>query len=133
MTIGLMLVSHGPLGEVLLDIAVKNLNVCPLATATLSIPLDVDPDALQERACRLIDELDSGDGVLVLTDIFGATPSNIACTLSRHHHVMVVAGINLPMLMRVLNYPQLSLAELAERAVDGGRQGVMLMPGGNEA
>ena len=133
MTIGLMLVSHGPLGEVLLDIAVKNLSVCPLSTATLSIPLDVDPEALQERACRLIDELDSGDGVLVLTDIFGATPSNIACKLSRQRHVMVVAGLNLPMLMRVFNYPQLGLAELAERAVDGGRQGVMLMPGGNEA
>jgi PTS system ascorbate-specific IIA component len=133
MTIGLMLVSHGPLGEVLLDIAVKNLSVCPLSTATLSIPLDVDPEALQERACRLIDELDSGDGVLVLTDIFGATPSNIACKLSRQRHVMVVAGLNLPMLMRVLNYPQLGLAELAERAVDGGRQGVMLMPGCHEA
>jgi len=133
MTIGLMLVSHGPLGEVLLDIAVKNLSVCPLSTATLSIPLDVDPEALQERACRLIDELDSGDGVLVLTDIFGATPSNIACKLSRQRHVMVVAGLNLPMLMRVFNYPQLGLAELAERAVDGGRQGVMLMPGCHEA
>lgn len=133
MTIGLMLVSHGPLGEVLLDIAVKNLSVCPLSTATLSIPLDVDPEALLVRAGRLIDELDRGDGVLVLTDIFGATPSNIACRLSRQHNVMVVAGLNLPMLMRVLNYPQLSLAELAARAVDGGRQGVMLMPGCNES
>jgi PTS system mannose-specific IIA component len=133
MTIGLMLVSHGPLGEVLLDIAVKSLSVCPLATDTLSIPLDADPEALLNRARRIIYELDSGDGVLVLTDIFGATPSNIACKLANHHHVMVVAGLNLPMLMRVLNYPQLSLAELAERAVDGGRQGVMLMPGGHEA
>jgi len=133
MTIGLMLVTHGPLGEVMLDIAVKNLSVCPLSTATLSIPMDVDPDVLLDRACRLIDELDSGGGVLVLTDMFGATPSNIAGKLSRQHNVMVVAGLNLPMLMRVFNYPQLGLAELAERAVDGGRQGVMLMPGGNEA
>jgi PTS system mannose-specific IIA component len=70
--------------------------------------------------------------VLVLTDLCGSTPANIACRLTQFDDVMVVAGLNLPMLIRVLNYPELSLAEMAERAVDGGRQGVMLLPGRHE-
>jgi len=74
--------------------------------------------------------------VLKLTDQCGATPANIACRLASHpppqKEVMVVAGLNLPMLMRVFNYPELRLIDIAERAMDGGRQGVMLMPGCNE-
>ena len=81
----------------------------------------------------MVMELDTGDGVLVLTDVCGATPSNIACRLVSLGRVMVVSGLNLPMLMRILNYPNLSLEELAERAVSGGRQGIMLLPGKNEA
>ena len=133
MTIGVLLVSHGALAEVVLDIAVKNLNVCPLATKVLGVPLDSDPDVLLQAARKIIEELDSGDGVLVLTDMYGATPSNVVCHLPKEHQVMVVAGLNLPMLMRVFNYPQLSLTELAQRAMEGGRQGVMLMPGCSEA
>ncbi len=126
MTIGILLVSHGALGEVVLDIATKTLSVCPLATRTLGIPFDSDPEAMQHTALSLLHELDSGDGVLVLTDMFGATPSNVACTLSQQDNVLVVAGLNLPMLLKVFNYPQLELSELAQRAVEGGRQGVML-------
>ncbi len=126
MTIGILLVSHGALGEIVLDIATKTLSVCPLATRTLGVPFDSDPEAMQHTALTLLHELDSGDGVLVLTDMFGATPSNVACTLSQQDNVLVVAGLNLPMLLKVFNYPQLTLSELAERAVEGGRQGVML-------
>ncbi len=133
MAIGVLLVSHESLGYTILDISVKTLSVCPLATRVLSVPLDDDLDILAERAEKMVIELNSGDGVLVLTDLCGATPSNIACQLVRFDDVMVVAGLNLPMLIRVLNYPELSLTEMAERAVDGGRQGVMLLPGRNEA
>ena len=126
MTIGVLLVSHGALGEVVLDIAVKTLSVCPLATRALGIPFDSDPEAMQHTALNLLHELDSGDGVLVLTDMFGATPSNVACTLSQQDNVLVVAGLNLPMLLKVFNYANLELNELAQRAVEGGRKGVML-------
>lgn len=126
MTIGVLLVSHGALGEVVLDIAVKTLSVCPLATRALGIPFDSDPEAMQNTALCMLKELDSGDGVLVLTDMFGATPSNVACTLSLQENVLVVAGLNLPMLLKVFNYANLQLDELAQRAVEGGRQGVML-------
>lgn len=133
MTIGVLLVSHELLGQVMLDISVKTISVCPLATRVLGVPLDDDPDALFLRAKKKVADLNSGDGVLVLTDLCGATPSNIACRLAHLDGVMVVAGLNLPMLIRVLNYPELSLAEMAERAVEGGRQGVVLLPGCNKS
>ena len=133
MTIGVLLVSHELLGQAMLDVSKKTLSVCPLSTKVLGVPLDTDPDQIAKAAEQLIHELDTGDGVLVLTDLCGGTPSNIACRLAQYEKVMVVSGMNLPMLIRVLNYPELSLAEMAERAVDGGRQGVMLLPGKQEA
>ena len=129
MTVGVLLISHEQLGATMLDISVKTLSVCPLATAVLEVPLDEDTDVLFTRAHKMVAALDSGDGVLIITDVCGGTPANIACRLAGLENVMVVVGLNLPMLMRVLNYPKLSLAEMAERAVDGGRQGVMLLPG----
>lgn len=133
MTIGVLIISHGHLGQTMLDISVKTLSVCPLATKVLSVSFDCDPDKLVDNAVNMVKELDSGDGVLVLTDLCGATPSNIACRLVNHHRVMVVAGLNMPMLMRILNYPHLNLEQMADRAVDGGRQGIMLLPGSQEA
>lgn len=133
MTIGVLIISHGQLGQTMLDISVKTLSVCPLATKVLSVAFDCNPDTLADSAESMIKELDSGDGVLILTDLCGATPSNIATRLVRQHRVMVVAGLNMPMLMRILNYPHLSLEEMADRAVDGGRQGIMLLPGGKES
>lgn len=132
MTIGLLIISHESLGQAMLDTSVKTLDVCPLAVQVLGVPLDMDPDKLTLTAEAMVKTLDSGDGVLILTDLCGSTPSNIACRLASHEHVMVVTGLNLPMLMRVFNYPELRLIDIAERAVDGGRQGVMLMPGCHE-
>ena len=132
MTIGVLLVSHELLGQSMLDVSVKTLSVCPLATKILSVPLECDPDELALSAEKMVKELDTGDGVLILTDLCGGTPSNIACRLSHHQHVEVVAGLNLPMLIRVLNYPNLSLEEMAERAVDGGRQGVTRLSADHE-
>jgi len=132
MTIGVLLLSHELLGQAMLDISVKALSVCPLATRVLGVPLDDDPDALAVRAEKMVAELNSGDGVLILTDLCGATPSNIACRFAHLDDVRVVTGLNLSMLIRVLNYPKLSLTEIAKRAVDGGRQGIMLLPDSNE-
>ncbi|HEC18947.1 MAG TPA: PTS sugar transporter subunit IIA [Gammaproteobacteria bacterium] len=133
MTIGVLILSHEQLGQSMLDVSVKTISVCPLATRVLGVSLDEDPDMLAVKAQTLLDEVNSGDGVLVLTDLCGGTPANIASRLAHLDDVMVVAGLNLPMLIRVLNYPELSLAETAERAVAGGRQGIMLLPGHNEA
>jgi PTS system ascorbate-specific IIA component len=69
--------------------------------------------------------------VLLLTDAYGSTPSNIATCLAGEQpaRVEVVAGINLPMLVRIFNYPQLALSAMAQNAVEGGRRGIVICPG----
>lgn len=125
MNVGILIITHGNIGAVLLQTAIEVLGVCPLQTTTLSAPTDCDPDWVFKEANASAGRLDTGDGVLVLTDLYGSTPSNIACRLHEQHTVRVVSGINLPMLMRVLNYPDMDLDELAHKAVTGGRDGVL--------
>jgi mannose PTS system EIIA component len=125
MKVGIMLITHGQIGSALLDSAITVLDVHPLPTRVLTVNSNCDPDATLDTAEQALAELNSGDGVLVLTDLYGSTPSNIACKLRRHGHVRVVSGINLPMLIRVLNYPGLDLDSLEEKALSGGRDGVL--------
>ncbi len=126
MNVGVLLITHGNVGAVLLQTAIDVLGVCPLSARTLAAPPGCDPDRVLEDARQAASELDQGDGVLVLTDLFGATPSNIACRLRDRHDVRVVAGVNLPMLIRVLNYPHLHIDELVLKAISGGKDGILL-------
>ena len=125
MNVGLLIVTHSNLGTNLLDTARDVLSVCPLLAKAYSIPADYDTELALREIASLTRELDHGDGVLILTDMYGSTPSNIASQLATDHPVSIVAGINLPMLIRVLNYPRLGLDELAEKAISGGRDGVL--------
>ena len=124
MSVGLLIITHESIAKAIVDTAVHMLGRSPLGVGLLPAPRDCDPDALRREAHRQIERLDQGDGVLVLTDIYGSTPSNVACSLVDGKRVLAVSGINLPMLVRVMNYPQLSLGGLAEKAVSGGRDGV---------
>jgi len=127
MTIGLLLITHGDTGAHLLATARTMLGVCPLETEALGVAFDCDPDVVEAQARRIAERLgDGGDGLLILTDMYGSTPANIACRLQGRFHARVVAGLNLPMLVRILNYPGLSLEELTEKAVSGGRDGVVV-------
>jgi len=125
MSVGLLLITHNDLGSALLDTATKMLGQCPLPARTMAVTERADPDLLRARALQLLGELNQGQGVLVLTDMFGSTPANVATAVSREGEVAVVAGINLPMLVRVLNYPRLELPALVEKALSGGRDGVI--------
>lgn len=126
MSVGLLIVTHGNLGQYMLDTATQMLGVCPLATTAISVPFDCDPDAVLIEAAQAVEELNGGGGVLILTDIYGSTPSNIVNRLLGRYKVQIVAGVNVPMLIRVLNYPRLNLSGLANKAVSGGRDGVLL-------
>jgi len=125
MNAGLLLVTHGNLGQDMLDTVTKILGNCPLRAAALAVHPDSNPDSLLEEAGRLCTELDQGDGVLVLTDLFGSTPSNIATRLTDGHNVSVIAGANIPMLIRIFNYPHINLDALGEKAVSGARDGII--------
>ena len=125
MTVNILIISHDNVGEALLEAAVNTLGFCPLTADVLPIRSDCDPEEAIKTALNKIQQLDEGDGILILTDIYGSTPSNISCKLVQKCNARVVSGINLPMLIRVLNYPKLNLDELTEKAVSGGREGIM--------
>jgi PTS system ascorbate-specific IIA component len=124
-SVGILLITHTNIGAVLLRTAVDVLGICPLSTGTLAAAPGCNPERVLEDARQAAEELDSGNGVLVLTDLYGSTPSNIACRLEGFHELRVVSGLNLPMLIRVLNYPDLDLEELQHKAVSGGRDGIL--------
>ena len=126
MSTGLLLITHGSLGQDMLDVATAILGGCPLEVRTLAVDSSSDPDQVFEDASRICTELDHGDGVLLLTDLYGSTPSNISTRLIERHNVNVISGASIPMLLRVLNYPRLSLEELGEKAVSGAHDGVII-------
>jgi PTS system ascorbate-specific IIA component len=126
MKTGLLLITHGNIGRDMLDTVTEILGSCPLHARALAIPSDSDPDKLYETASHLCTELDQGGGVLVLTDLYGSTPSNIATRLIDRHNLRVISGVNIPMLIRTLNYPEINLDALCEKAINGARTGVII-------
>ncbi|MCG5500682.1 PTS sugar transporter subunit IIA [Ectothiorhodospira lacustris] len=126
MSVGLLIITHNQIGEDLLSTARSMMGTIPLETRCLAVSQSGDPDVLLDRAVDLYQRLNQGDGVLVLTDMYGSTPSNIANRLLQQPKVQVIAGVNLPMLVRVLNYPNLRLHELVNKAISGGHDGILL-------
>lgn len=122
--IGVLLVGHGRLGQHLVETVTGMLGELSLATEVVAVHRHDDPDERIARAVEAAQRVDAGDGVLVLTDAFGSTPSNIANRLAAGNR-RVVSGVNLPMLVRIYNYPALSLADMVTNAVEGGRSGIM--------
>jgi mannose PTS system EIIA component len=129
--VGVLIMTHGTIGRALLESARHILNDSPALVATLGVSRDDDPDDLVLRARRLVKQLDEGDGVLVLTDIFGATPGNVIAKLLADGRVEGVSGLSLPMLLRVLTgrngSPAGSLSGAVQRALSGGAEGVVHM------
>ena len=127
MAVGILLVTHPGIGNALLDVAATLLRPLPLAVEAFEVPFDADPDAQLPLASAAMRRVDGGEGVLVLTDLHGATPANIAARLARlGTPVRRVSALNLPMLLRVMNYPELPLEAMPAVASAGGRNGVVL-------
>ena len=125
--IGVLIVTHGTIGESLLSSAGQILGGVPPLVATLGVSRNDDPDEVTLRAGELLEGLDQGDGVLVLTDIFGATPGNTISHLLQDGRVEGVSGISLPMLLRVLTGRNGSLPGAVQRALSGGAEGLVHM------
>jgi len=127
MSVGVLLLTHEAMGDALIETARHLLGRISLKVDAFSIPPGSDTDFAMTSAAARVRKLDSGDGVLVLTDIFGATPSNVIDKIQPLGvKLRRVSGLNLPMLLRVLNYSEQNLAELAQTAADGARAGVRI-------
>ena len=125
--IGVLVISHGAIGETLLSSAEAILGAKQARVATLGVSRSDDPDKVLARARQLAAQLDDGTGLLVLTDMYGATPCNVASRLLADGRVEGVSGISLPMLVRVLSRRDGSLAAAVQRALSGGTEGVVHM------
>jgi PTS system mannose-specific IIA component len=125
--IGILIVTHGEIGTALLDSASQILGARPPQVATLSVWRQDDPDDLVLRARELMEQIDAGAGVLILTDLFGATPGNVVSKLLEDGRVEGVSGVSLPMLLRVVTGRDGSIASAVQRALSGGSEGLVHM------
>ena len=123
MKVGILLVTHSDIGKQLLLTATSVFGKNPFQVELLSVDNYDQPNDVKELAEKYVKFLDNGAGVLVLTDIIGTTPSNIASSIN-HDKIKVVAGLNLSMILNVFNYPEHSLDQLSIKALEGGIQGV---------
>ena len=126
--VGIVVIAHAPLASALSRCA-EHVYACEPAARRELRALDVDSSAelaqTVARARALVREVDRGEGVLILTDAFGATPGNVAAQLAQSERVAVLAGVNLPMLLRAVCYRGGRLEEVAEKALAGGQQGML--------
>jgi PTS system ascorbate-specific IIA component len=123
--IGILIITHGRFGDSLLECANHMLGKTPPQIASLAVSSKDDPNSVIPEALALVAKVNSGDGVLVLSDMYGATPCNIVTQILQPEVVEGVAGVNLPMLVRVMNYRHEPLSVLVEKALSGGREGVV--------
>ena len=125
--VGILLVTHNGLGASMADCISHVLGEMPKNLKVLSVWAEEDPQHKLSEGEELIKELDGGGGVLVLADVFGATPSNIGRQLCHAERVEGVAGVNLPMLLRVVCSTNKTLSELTDIAIEGGRECIVRM------
>ncbi len=120
--IGMVLITHGELGETL-RAAMEHVVGPQKQVATLSIGADDQIPLCRRALAEQIDQVDTGDGVMLLTDMFGSTPSNLAIAAMERGGVEVIAGVNLPMLVKLAKTrSQRTLAECADIGETAGRK-----------
>ncbi len=123
--IGILVISHEPLGTALLHCTRHIFGRLPVQLAALDVIPDEDPEAALHSAQELLKRINDGSGVIVLTDIYGATPARIAARLAEPNRVLVIAGVNLPILVKALTYRRGPLDEVSERLMQGVRDTIV--------
>ena len=120
--VGILLLAHTPLAGAFLE-AVKHVyKSTPPAVAFIDVVADEDVDDLCHRALAAVRSLDAGDGVLILADVCGATPANCGQrVVGEYQNARLLFGLNVPMLLRAINYRELPLTQVMQRAADGGK------------
>lgn len=125
--IGILLISHEPLGTALLHCMRHIYGRLPPQTAALDVIPDEDPEQAFAAARELASRINDGSGVLVLTDVVGATPARVASRLIEPLRIELIAGANLPMLCRALTYRRRPIEELVPMLIDGARNAIQVV------
>jgi len=123
--IGVLIIAHDTLGDSLARAVTHVLGARPPQFEAFGVCAGDDPLVLLPKAREVVARLDDGDGVLIVSDIFGATPCNLACKLLVPGRVEGLAGVNLPMLVRAFTYRTRGMETLLKKAVSGGCDGVL--------
>lgn len=123
--IGVLIVAHDSLPDSLIKGLTHVLGTRPPQLEAFSVSADDDPFDLIPSAREVVRRLDTGDGVLIFSDIYGATPCNLAGKLQQPGRVELIAGVNLPMLVRSFTYRAKGMETMLTKAISGGRDGVM--------
>jgi PTS system ascorbate-specific IIA component len=130
--VGIVIVAHTPLASAMLGFAEHTYGSSPERVRAVDIAPYEDTKASFDRVMKAAYAVNSGHGILILTDVMGATPANVASKLEAlgplsglNAPVIVLAGLNLPMLMRCITHRGDSLEELAQKALVGGQNGIL--------
>lgn len=123
--IGILVVSHEPLGTALLHCTRHIFGRMPPQLAALDVIPDEDPDLALNAARELLKRINDGTGAIVLTDLFGATPARIAARLAEPGRIVVIAGVNLPLLVKALTHRRGPLDEVSKRLLEGVRDTIL--------
>lgn len=121
--IGILLLTHAPLGQAFITAATHVFRSPPAKIEALDVVADQDTEEVRRLACEAITRVNDGSGVLVITDVMGGTPSNCTLSLCVPGEVEVIAGISLPMLLRAITYRHNSLDTVVEMALAGAQSG----------
>jgi PTS system ascorbate-specific IIA component len=122
---GLLVIAHAPLASALREVALHAFADAEAALLALDVPRDMPPEQIEAQAAALLAQVRSPEA-LILADVFGATPCNVAQRLADGREVRLVAGVNVPMLWRALSYRDSPIDQLVERALAGAAQGVLV-------
>ena len=125
MRVGVIIVAHGDYGTATLrtaELIMGTLEDCASISVNMELDVSETVQRLEDATCRL----DKGAGVIILTDMFGGTPTNLSLALLAKHQIEVVTGVNLPMVLKVFAERNKSLSELAAIAGEAGRGGIVV-------
>jgi len=125
MTVSVLVITHEEIGSALISAATTTLGCLPLPTTVVTVSYDSDPELMIPKLQQLAKNIEHGQGLLILTDLYGSTPSNIATSLRNNSRIKVISGLNLPMLIRTMNYADADVETLAMKALSGGRDGII--------
>ena len=126
MSVALLLITHKKIASSLVEVASSIVNDALENFSCIEVPMDTPTDTMETKISDQLNQLDRNEGMLILTDMYGGTPSNIANKFLQQKDTHLISGLNLPMLVKILNYRNLPLAELSEKILSGGKQGIEL-------